>query len=762
MSADKPTPTVPTERIPPGSTNNGSAHLVRKYWPTSLATFILVVAGTVFYTLGQTKIYQAEATVMLDPNPPKPLGNRVESVVDIGAGSFWGNQEYYETQYRIIRSRRVALAVVNELGLANDSAFLQNLAPGVEPRTPSKVLPEFAAEELRGRVEVQPVRDSRLATVTLKDANPERAQRLLSALLDAYVAQNLDSALEQTSSATDWLRGQLDTLNSDLRGSEEALHNYKKQNDILSVAFDDKSSMLSDQIKALNTELTRVKAQIQEASGRKSVLDASPENDPQIIQSSELMKSPLLGVLRGEYARATSERDALLGAGKGPNHDMVLAADAKIKAAKAAIANEIRNVKRSTGGEVTALSREASGLHNLIKKATEQAQDLNLREIEYNRLRRNKENTEKLYSMVLERTKEADLTQMMRVNNISIVDRPLLPRGAISPKLSLNFAGGVFGGLLLGLAAAFLRGLLDRTIKLPEDLEGELNLTFIGLLPQFGGRTFGRYGYASRKSKRRRGKLVEEGKPELSVHDHPTGSVAEAARAIRTNLMFMSPDKPQRMLLVTSAGPVEGKTTVASCIAVAMAQTGQRVLLVDCDLRRPRVHKIFGKDSKVGLTTALLDHDLDRAIHETPVPNLSVLPSGPIPPNPAELLHTDRFRQLLDELRGKFDRVIIDSPPVVAVTDPAILSTLVDGTVLVVRAFKTRKEVARHAVRSILDVGGNIVGSVLNAIDFSKLEYKYTYYYSNATEYYTADEGDRRSETPAKPADGRDDSAHPN
>jgi polysaccharide biosynthesis transport protein len=730
--------------------------LIRKYWPTMVATFIAVVAVTMFSTLGQTKIYQAEATIMLDPNPPRPLGSRIENVVDMGAGNFWGNQEYFETQYRIIRSRRVALAVVNEMGLGNDLAFLQNLPPDAQPRPGRTVSPELAAEELRGRLEVQPIRDSRLATVLLKDANPERARRLLSALLDAYVSQNLEAALEQTSSATDWLRGQLDTLNTDLRSSEEALHNYKKQNDILSVAFDEKSSILSDQIKALSSELTRVKAQLEEASARKSVLDAAPESDPQIIQSPELMKSPLLGLLRGEYTRSVAERDALVASGKGPNHDTVLAAQAKIKVAEAAIQKEIRNVKRSTGGEVAALSRQAGGIQAIIKKATDQAQELNLREIEYNRLRRSKDNTEKLYSMVLERTKEADLAQMMRVNNISIVDRPLLPRVPVSPKVMLNLTAGIFAGFILGIAAAFLRSLLDRTIKVPADLENDLTLTFIGLLPQFGHKGFGYgYGYGPKRPKRVRGKAVPDGKPELAVHDQPTGSVAEASRSIRTNLLFMSPDKPPRMLLVTSAGPGEGKTTVASCIAVAMAQTGQRVLLVDCDLRRPRLHRIFGTGTEAGVTTVLLDGNLDVAVKPTQVPNLSVLPSGPIPPNPAELLHTDRFKQMLQDLGDRFDRVIIDSPPVVAVTDPAILSRLVDGTVMVVRAFKTRKEVARHAVRSIVDVGGNLLGGVLNAIDFAKLEYKYSYYYSNATKYYTSE----TSPSSSKPKASADDSS---
>jgi capsular exopolysaccharide synthesis family protein len=226
-------------------------------------------------------------------------------------------------------------------------------------------------------------------------------------------------------------------------------------------------------------------------------------------------------------------------------------------------------------------------------------------------------------------------------------------------------------------------------------------------------------------------------RPELIVHDFRMSGIAEAARTIRTNLLFMAPDRPFRTLLVTSAGPAEGKTTVACFVAIAMAQAGQRVVIVDCDLRKPRLHRIFGKDSKVGVTTALLSEDIDDAILPTEVPNLSVIPAGPIPPNPAEILHSERFKAFLAQIQGRFDRVIIDSPPIVPVTDGVVLSTLVDGTILVVRAFKTTKDLARHALRSLLDVGANMAGTVLNAVNLNRGEYRYSeYYYYRRDGYY--------------------------
>ncbi|MCA9619574.1 MAG: polysaccharide biosynthesis tyrosine autokinase [Myxococcales bacterium] len=723
---------------------------LRKYWTTALAVLVVTVVGTTFFTLGQKKIYQAEGTVMFDPNPPSPLGSQVESVVDIGSGNFWSNQEYYETQYNIIKSRRLALQVVKELGLQNDAAFISNLPAGERPEHEAAVEPERAAEVLRGRLDVEPVQDSRLAIIKLRDADPERAQRLLSTLIDTYVEQNLDNALSSTSSATDWLRSQLDTLKKDLESSELELHQYKKEKDILSVKFDDKSNMLAEEMNQINAELTRVRGLQQEAIARRNVLAGAPGTDPRLIQANELLRSPLLNTLRADYESAVRERDALLGEGKGAHHPEVAAANNRVKAAEEAILKEINNVKRAADREVAVLARQAGGLKGMLEESRKQAHELNLLEIEYNRLRRSKENTEKLYSLVLSRTKEADLSQMLRVNNISIVDKPLQPQTAVSPVVPLNMAVGVVIGLLLGVASAFGRAMMDRTLKVPDDIESELGMTCIGLLPQLEDMDTP----PAAKPKRRRGKVAPVLRPELAVHDQPTSSIAEAARSIRTNLMFLSPDEPYKTLVITSAGPAEGKTTVTCCIAVAMAQAGQRVALIDCDLRRPRIRRIFGLPDQEGVTTAMLENKFEGAFFETEVPNLYVMPSGPIPPNPAELLHTERFKQLLEYAQANFDRVIIDSAPVVAVTDPTILSTIADGTVLVVRAHKTRKELAHHAQRSLAAVGGNLLGVILNAVDFSRSEYKYSYYYYRRSEYYGSDSteprhrGDQRDEGP--------------
>jgi capsular exopolysaccharide synthesis family protein len=408
-----------------------------------------------------------------------------------------------------------------------------------------------------------------------------------------------------------------------------------------------------------------------------------------------------------------------------------------VKTTRDALLAEVRNIEGAVERDLAAVSQEERGLAQLFAASQKRGLDLNLLEIEYNRLRRTKNNNEKLYDLVLERTKESDLTRMLRVNNIRIVDAPLVPRMPVRPRVVLQIIIGILVGIGLGIAAALGRALLDRTLKTPDDVERELGVPFLGLLPELESGSQRTY-YSRRRHKRKKPvPAAALATPELVVHHSPASGIAEASRAIRTNVVFMAPDKPYRVLLVTSAGPAEGKTTVACCLAIAMAQAGQRVALVDCDLRRPRMHRIFGTKSDAGVSTALIGDFSNMGATETSVPNLTVIPAGPIPPNPAELLHSERFKNFLAQLSPQFDRVIIDSPPIVPVTDGAVLATVVDATVLVVRAFVTTKDLARQGARVLMDVGGTMAGVVLNAVDLDRQEYKYYYYSYKRDGYYT-------------------------
>jgi capsular exopolysaccharide synthesis family protein len=699
---------------------------LRKHWSVTLMVALFVMLAVAFYTLGQTKIYRASASIQIDPSAPRPLGKEVQTVVDMGAGDYFANREYLETQFKIIQSKRVALSVVERLGLHNDPSFVANTLP--RPDLPGKpVSEELATEVLRSRLTVEPVKESRLAFVRFEDASPERAQRILATLMDAYINQNLDDNLASVNSAVDWLRVQLDKLKGDLDTSEMALHEFKQQQNVLALEVDDQSNILKEELRQLSMALTTVRTKREELSAKRGELMKIAADDPRVMAAPELLSGPLLPSLRQKYEDAVRERDEQLGRNKGKHHVDVQSAEGAVTAARAAVLAEVKNVQGAAKHELSAAQRQEAGLLALLSEAQRRAVEVNLLEMQYAGLKRSRANNDKLYSMVLERTKETDLQRLLRVNNIRVVDGADLPHVPVRPRVPLMILLALIAGLGSGLGVAVALVALDRTIKTPEDIEGELGITCLGLLPMLAPR--GRGGYYGRR-RRPHAIALEKITPELVVHEAPTSNVAEAARAVRTNLMFMSPDNPIRALLVTSANPGEGKTTVACAIAIAIAHAGHRTLLVDCDLRRPRIHRIFGKTSDVGLTTALLgEMPLERVVQQTIVPNLTVLAAGPMPPNPADLMHSERFRALIAELRDSYDRVIIDSSPIAAVTDATILSAYVDATMLVVRAFTTKKDMARHALRAILDIGSKTAGVVLNAVDFSRHEYKYASYY---------------------------------
>jgi polysaccharide biosynthesis transport protein len=703
---------------------------VRKNWPITLVVFVVSALCAWLFTTNQRKLYQALAVVQLDPQALAPLGH--SSAVESGVDGYWSNLEYFATQHQVITSRRVAELVVRKLGLNTDGAFLSNRLAGEESPS-AKVTVEVAAEAVRAKLKVEPIEDSRLVRVKYTDADPERAQRVLAAVVDTYVDQNLDTGMDATNKTVEWLDTQLTRLKSDLESQEMELHDFKIKYNLLSVSYDDQTNMVRAQIQQLNTELTSLKTRKQAVEARLNALNSIDTQDPAEIPASELLAGGALGDLRSEYVRAKGAFALLRASGKGDNHPEMRALAAQVDAARGALLQELKNIQNGAQMDLVTVNRQVSGLSGLFKGAQQEALQLNLKELEYSRLHRSKENTEKLFSMVLERSTESGLSKMAPFNNVRVLDRPLKPRAPIYPNNSANLAVGMALGLLLGLGGAVGRDLLDRTVRTSEDTERELGLPLLGSLPNVSGENAGSsngyYGRRGRKSQKGL-PLPNSVAPELLVHTHPKSVVAEAARAIRTNLMFMSPDNPYRCLLVTSAGPSDGKTTVAAYIAIAIAQTGQSVCLVDCDLRKPRLHTLFKEKNDQGVTTALLDPgQLSSFLTETGIPNLSLLRAGPTPPNPADLMHSDAFARLLQELRTKFDRVVIDSPPIGLVTDGVILSTRVDATLLVVRALGTRRDAAKRAVRSLRDVGANCAGFVLNAVS-SQEGYYYSGYYA--------------------------------
>ncbi len=701
---------------------------IRKSWAIIVAAVLLAGGGSLLYSKTLPKVYEAQSLLEFDPDVIKPLGNKADPL--IGWSAVWDTQQYYETQYKIIQSDRVLSMVVRNLGLQNDAEFL-----GYKPAAPAPLDDTIAA--LRARLIVEPVKGSRLVALRIQDTRPAMAQRLADAVAKAYIKQNLDKMVSATEDTVVWLSGQLDHFKAELEQNENSLHEFKKQNDLPSSTLEDLSKMIRLEMQEFDSALTRTRMRKSELAARHHELSKITAENPDQVPASELLSNSFLGQLRQHYQAAVRERAELLAEGKGENHPAVKKADEKAAIARTQLLSEVKNIQGAIARDLSILERQEGGEASLYETSRKRAVELNLKELEFHRLDRLRAQNEKLYGMLIEQLKEADLRRMMNTNNIRLVDSPTEPKEPVAPRISVNVLFGLLGGLLFGLALALLREQLDNTIKTPESVEQKLGVTFLGLLPEIAEDDDG--GDRSGKKRRQRARRLAKTElaPELLVHERPTSGAAEAARSLRTNLMFMNPDRPFRRLLVTSAAPAEGKTTVAVSIAISLAQGGQRVCIVDCDLRRPRLHRIFDRAGDIGLTNVMVgDATIDEVAKPTIVPNLFCIPCGPIPPNSADVVASEKFKRFLDDLSKKFDRVVLDSPPIVAVTDSAIVSTLVDGVVFVIRASKTHTATCKSALRALRDVDAPIAGAVLNAVNLKSHEYSYYHYYYYKREGY--------------------------
>jgi capsular exopolysaccharide synthesis family protein len=696
---------------------------LRKSWAIIVAVVLLAGGGSLLYSKTLPKIYEAQSLLEFDPDVIKPLGNKTDPL--IGWSAVWDTQQYYETQYRIMQSDRVLSMVVRDLALQNDAEFL-----GYKPSAPAPMDATIAA--LRGRLTIEPVKGSRLVAIRVQDTKPQMARRLAEALARAYIQQNLEKMVSATGDTVVWLSGQLDHFKAELEQNENALHEFKKQNDLPSSTLEDLSKMIRLEMQEYDSALTRTRMRKQELAARHHELSKISADNPDQIPASELLSNAFLGGLRQQYQGSVRERAELVAEGKGENHPAVKKSDEKMATARTQLLAEVKNIQGAIARDLAILERQEGGEATLYEGSRKRAVELNLKELEFHRLDRLRAQNEKLYGLLIEQLKEADLRRMMNTNNIRMVDPPTEPKAPVAPRISVNVMFGLLGGLLFGIALALVREQLDNTIKTPETVEQKLGVTFLGLLPEIADEEEGK---GKRRTARRLAKT--ELAPELLVHERPHSGAAEAARSLRTNLTFMNPDRPFRRLLVTSAAPAEGKTTVAVSIAISLAQGGQRVCIVDCDLRRPRLHRIFDRAGDIGLMNVMVgEATVDEVAKPTVVPNLSCVPCGPIPPNSADVVGSEKFKGFLDDLSKRFDRVVLDSPPVVAVTDSAIVSTLVDGVIFVIRAFKTHTATCKSALRTLQDVDAPIAGAVLNAVNLKAHEYSYYHYYYYKREGY--------------------------
>jgi capsular exopolysaccharide synthesis family protein len=700
----------------------------RRRW-VILATTLVVFGASALYVLRQAKVYGATTSVVIDAAAPRFLDSQVQDVSEPGAGGYWFTREYTETQTRIITSRAVAQRAVEKLGLQHDPSFV-GVAAIQDPKQRDAAMKSIDATAiLQGKVTATPLKDTRIVNVKVEDSDPKRAALLANEIADAYIAENLALRLRTSESANRWLEDRLAELEQRTKQSDLAVYEFKKDADMLTTSLEDRASMVSQRLNTFNGALTEIhtriaglRARVEAISTLKKGTDTASDPLWADVLTGTTGQGPL-ATLKTRFLQEKAECSALAERYL-PDHPKLGTCLQKVAEAREDLVHELDNVVRGAELDLSEANAKERNLQSLLEAAKAEAFDVNKRQIEFDRIKRDSDNNQRLYDMVLKRLKDTELSGMLRTNNARVLDAA---RPSIAP-LRPNVRSSLLLGLLLGLAGgiglALLLDQLDNTVKSQADVEEKIGLPFLGILPHVLP-----------------DKTAPAGEQDLYVFRHPKSTAAEACRAVRTNLLFMSPDRPLRTILVTSSGPREGKSASVIATGITMAQSGSRVLLVDTDMRRPRLHKALGVPNEKGVSSVLVgDASLEEVAKSTEVPGLFLIPSGPIPPNPAELFHTKAFTEFVALLASRYDRVIFDSPPVNAVADPVVLATHVDGTLMVIKAGVTHKAMARRAIRVLTDVKARIFGAVLNDVQLRDAKYGdlYTAY---ASEYQESREG---------------------
>jgi capsular exopolysaccharide synthesis family protein len=685
----------------------------------------MIVATVVafVYTYRQPKIYEATCQVIIEPMAPQVLPGS-KDVVELGTGSFWANKEFYETQYRIIQSTSVGQRTAEKLGLQYDPDYVGAVGPAHDLAALGRTI--------AAQLAVKPLKDSRLALITVSDRKPQRAALIANTVADTYIEYNLDYKLEGARSAMAWLAEQESDLKRQLEQSELKLYQYKKDRNLLAVSLDDKQSMLSQNLANVNSKLTELHIRLLEMDAKRKMIERARNNIGEEETLPEIREKGTIEKLRDTYVQLQKDY-ADLSSRYGSEHPKMKALQGQMDSIKKNYEQEVDGVLATFEKTYQEHLDNERSLKALMEQQKKEAIELSKIEVEYKPLQRAAEQEDKMYGIIASRQKEIDITGPMKTNNVRVLERAIVPGVPVRPKPVQNLLLGLMLGLGTGIALAFAIEALDNTLKTQQDVEQFLGTPVLGLVPIIGVAPGG--------------EALQEGdnlrERDLGVFLDPKSVAAECCRSIRTNILFMSPDRPLKIMVVTSPSPQEGKTTSAINLGVTMAEAGGRVLIVDTDMRRPRLHRSFGVPNQTGISTVIVGKaTLEEAIKRTDVPNLDVLTCGPVPPNPSELLHTDRFGAVLAECAALYDRIILDSPPTSAVTDPAVLGNLADGVVLVIKAGETTREAAMHARRQLATAKARLFGVIVNAIDFSNPAYGYEYYYRNYYRYgYTYGNG---------------------
>jgi succinoglycan biosynthesis transport protein ExoP len=700
------------------------AVILKRRWVV-IACIIAVFSTVALGTLKERPIYEGKVTLEIDPEPPSVVN--FKEIVNISPSDI---DSYRETQYQILQSRSLAERVVRNLQLYKLPEFYKGrLLFGLITRNPRRVPsladpnpPDPSADYFVNAVarvlsfeDISPVRRSNLVKVSFESYSPDIAARVANQIAEDYIQQNLETKWDETEEASKWLGTRLVSLKARLEKSEDALQAYAQSHAIIFLKKD--QTITSERMQELMDEYTRAQEDLFKRKALYSFVKdgkveaLAPIRNDAVVQRLEEQKADI----QRKYAMVT--------AWVKPDYPKAMQIKREIDSIQKQEDAEKQAVVENIVNNYKAAKNRVDSLSEAVETQKKVMNDVNQQMIQYTILKREVDSNTELYDGLLQRMKEAQVSSGLKSSNIHVVDNAVIPKAPVKPRVFLNLFLGLTFGIGLGVGIVFFQEYLDKTLKNSDDVEHLLRLPSLGLLPRFS--LHGLNG--SSAAEERLPALASNGNGDWAPGVHTDSVTVEAFRSLRTSVLLSASPVP-RLLLITSAVPSEGKTTAAVNLSAALASLGKSVVLVDCDMRRPAVHRSVGVENRPGFVQCLTGHvDLSEAVIPVPgVNNFSVIPCGPIPPNPAEVLSSQLTAELLHQLRNQFEFVLVDSPPILSVADSRILATLTDAAILVTRAHSTPYDVVRRARSLLYGAGARILGVALNAVDFHREGYGYS------------------------------------
>lgn len=715
--------------------------LMKRKW-TILACLVTIFSLVAIASLKMTPVYEASGSIAIN-KPDSGLVNFNNSPTF--------SVDYYdptemETEVKILQSDLLALQVVKELGLDRRPEFGGKTAPlpssldlAPDPLQADTGRTTALLGGFRGSLKVALAPNTHIIEVHYRSPDKELAANVVNTLMTTYTENNFKSRFDSTMQASDWLSKQLVDLQMKVETSQEKLVRYQREHEILGI--DEKQNITTQKLDELNKALTMAES---ERMDKESVYRLVQAGDTDTIASAATVldaagagstsQSTLLEALRTREADLNIQA-AELNTQFGPSYPKLAQINNQVKEIDAQLLAETKKIGGKIKGQYMAALQRENMLHDALEKQKQEANKLNESAIEYSLLKRDLDTNRQLYEGLLEKLKEAGVSAGLRSNNFRIVDVARVPTAPVEPNIPRNLSFAFMLGLTSGVGLAFLLEGLDNTVRTTEQAQMISGLPPLGMIP-LGSR-------ATREGSSSKRLVIATSKEavELITQVRPQSQMAESYRALRTSLLLSNLGAPPKVIMVTSALPQEGKTTTSINCAVVLAQKGIRVLLIDADLRRPSIHKTLGMGPRSGLSNVLTGSaTLEQAItRSTILPNLNILPAGTPPPNPAELLASTNMRDVLDELRGQYDHIVVDTPPTLSVTDAVVLSPRADAIVLVIRSGQTTKQALRRSRDILMQVNAKVSGVLLNAVDLSSPDYYYYYEYQGKYARYYRD-----------------------